>query len=318
MRFRAVLNKDGGTLRTMDLDAFCARAAEIFTQAGHAFDHRVVAGAEVAEALQAAADDQGVEAVIAGGGDGTISTAAGIAFASGKPLGVLPAGTMNLFARALGMPPDLDKAVEALARGQIEQIDIATANGRPFVHQFGVGIHARLVRIRDSMDYSSRLGKMFASLRAIAAAAVDPPRFEVELESPKGRVSRTASGIAVSNNPLDNGPIPVAERLDSGLLGVYVASSVSSRELLNLAVDVLVGRWRGNPAVSETEVPELVLYFPKRKRGSHAVLDGELIALDREVELRIHPRALAVVRPVSGGNGENAGEAEPNPHTHVH
>lgn len=303
MKIRALLNKDGGTLRTMDLDALCARGTAIFARAGHELDCRIIAGKAVEAELRKAAQDKSVDAVVAGGGDGTISAAAAMAFKSGKPLGVLPAGTMNLFARALKMPVDLDEALQAIAHGSVAQVDIATANGRPFVHQFGVGIHARLVRIRNDMVYGSRLGKMLASLRAIFASAVNPPRFEVELHTAKGDRLLTASGIAVSNNPLDDNPMPVAATLDEGRLGVYVAHSVTSRELLGLALDVLTGRWRANPVVSETEVRELVLRFPKRKRGSHAVVDGELIDLEQAVTLQIHPRALSVIMPTADGNG---------------
>lgn len=297
MKIRAILNKDGGTLRTMDLDALCAMATDLFAREGHELDCKIVAGKDVEKALKAAANDPSVEAVIAGGGDGTISAAAGIAFKSNKPLGVLPAGTMNLFARALGMPLELDRALAAIARGEVDRIDIATANGRPFVHQFGVGIHARLVRIRNGMVYRSRVGKMLASLRAILAAAVNPPRFEVELHTEKGDRTATATGVAISNNPLDDSPVPVAMTLNSGRLGVYVAHSVSTRELLNLALDVMSGRWRANPAVSETEVRDLILRFPKRKRGTHAVVDGELIDLEKAVDLQLHPLALPVIRP---------------------
>lgn len=297
MQFRAILNRDGGTLRTMDLDAFCAEAQAIFTQEGHALDCRVIGGDQVEEALATASKDDDVEVILAGGGDGTISAAAAAAFACGKPLGVLPAGTMNLFARALGMPLDLEGALTAIARGEVGHIDIATANGRPFVHQFGVGIHARLVRIRNGMAYNGRIGKMVASLRSIVASAIDPPRFTVELSAPDGAKTYMASGVAISNNPLDDGPIPVAARLDSGLLGVYVASSVTTQELLTLALDLFTGHWRENAMVSEAEVPELVLRFPKRRRGHQAVIDGELIVLDPVVTLKSHAGALAVIRP---------------------
>lgn len=298
MKVRAILNRDGGTLRTTDLDALCGRAVELFGRHGHQLECRIVAGSSVEAELDAAAADPAVDAVVAGGGDGTISAAAASAFRSGKPLGVLPAGTMNLFARALGMPLDLDAALVAIAAGAVSKVDIATANGRPFVHQFGVGIHARLVRIRNGMVYRSRVGKMLASLRAIFASAVNPPRFEVELHAEKGELRLTATGVAISNNPLDESPVPIAETLDSGVLGVYVAKSVTTNELLSLVLDVMTGRWRANPAVRETEVRDLVLRFPRRKRGTHAVVDGELIDLESEVTLEIHPGALSVIRPV--------------------
>lgn len=297
MRVAAIFNRDSGTLRTMDLDAFCAEAMAVFAEAGHELQCHVVGGGDVLATIEKFSADPTVEAIIAAGGDGTISSAAAIAHRSGKILGVLPAGTMNLFARALGVPPDIRKALHAVAKGNVGQVDLATANNRPFVHQFGVGIHARLVRIRNGMVYRSRVGKMLASLRAIAAAALNPPRFEVEFEDDSGRQKRIVSGIAVSNNPLDDGPVPVAQRLDSGRLGVYFATTVTTRELISLVIDVLVGRWRANPQVSELESASLILHFPRRKREVHAVIDGELIELERDVELTILPQALSVILP---------------------
>ncbi|KKB80246.1 hypothetical protein VW35_07500 [Devosia soli] len=297
MRIAAILNRESGTLRTMDIDSFCKEAVDIFAKAGHELTCKVVTGKDVLSTIEELADDDMFDAIIAAGGDGTISSAAAIAHERGKTLGLLPAGTMNLFARALGVPSDISKALHAVAQGRVGKIDLATANGRPFVHQFSVGIHARLVRIRDSMTYGSRLGKMFASLRAIAAAAVNPPRFEVEFEDGSGRHRRVVSGIAVSNNPLEDGPMPVAERLNTGQLGVYFADSVTTGELVRLVIDVFTGRWRANPQVTEIKTSGMVLQFPKRKGDARAVIDGELIELDRRVELKILPQALSMILP---------------------
>ncbi|SEQ08060.1 Diacylglycerol kinase family enzyme [Devosia sp. YR412] len=296
MRFIAVLNRDGGTLRTMDLDAFCRTAQEVFERHGHALECRIVDGSDVETALRKAASADGVDAVLAGGGDGTISAAAGIAFETGRPLGVLPAGTMNLFARALKMPLGLPEALEAIADGAVVAVDIATANDRTFVHQFSVGIHARLVRIRENMTYSSRVGKMLASLRAIGAAAMNPPQFEAELHTSKGVEKRRVSGIAISNNPLGDRQI-YADGPHSGILGVYIAAPLTTMALFKLAVDVFLGTWRDSPMVSEKEVEEVTLHFPVRKRGAQAVIDGELINLDRSVTLKVHPGALKLVLP---------------------
>jgi diacylglycerol kinase family enzyme len=194
LRIIAVLNRDGGTLRTMDLTAFSATAVATFARHGHELECQIVSGREVDAALRKAATSKGVDAVMAGGGDGTISTAAGIAYETGMPLAVLPVGTMNLFARALKVPLVLEEALEAIAGGEVGAVDIATANDRAFVHQFGVGVHARLVRIRENLTYGSRYGKMLASLRAIAAAASAAVRRRV----PYRRRCRDAAGIGHS------------------------------------------------------------------------------------------------------------------------
>ncbi|WP_407815538.1 diacylglycerol kinase family protein, partial [Staphylococcus aureus] len=65
--------------------------------------------------MERAAEEPGIEGIIAGGGDGTISAAAGIAWKQGIALGIVPAGTMNLFARSLKLPLDIRQALETLA-----------------------------------------------------------------------------------------------------------------------------------------------------------------------------------------------------------
>lgn len=297
MHIVAILNRDGGTLRTMDLDAFCVQARQIFVGHGHELDCRIVAGKAVEAELRRVADTKGVDVMLAAGGDGTISTAAGIAFETGMVLAVLPAGTMNLFARALQLPLDLTAAMEAIATGEIGTVDIATANDRAFVHQFGVGVHARLVRIRERMTYRSRIGKMLASLRAIGSAAMRPPEFAAEIQTKNGHEQMRVSGIAVSNNPLGDGHIPHADRLDAGLLGVYMAAPMSTWALIKLAIDVLMGNWRASPSVTEQEVAQVTLNFPRRKRDAYAVIDGELIKLAPSVALKVHPGALKVLLP---------------------
>ena len=297
MHIVAVLNRDGGTLRTMDLSALCAEAVAIFERHGHRLECRVVAGSDIEAQLRTAASSEDVDAVLAGGGDGTISAAAGICYEAGMPLAVLPAGTMNLFARALKVPLELTDALEALAGGTLGSVDVATANDRLFVHQFGVGFHARLVRMREEMSYHSRVGKLLASLRAIAGAVVRPPVFEAELYRAAGVDKRRVSGIAVSNNPVGDGHVPHADSLDAGVLGVYVAAPLSSSELATLATSLMLGTWRSNKMVSEREVKALTLHFPKRKRGAQAVIDGELVELEARVELTIRPGGLRVIHP---------------------
>ena len=297
MHYLAILNRDGGTLRTMDLEEFCQDSRRIFEDNGHEFSCRIVPGKEIVEALEEAASSSEVDALIAGGGDGTVSTAAAIAFKNQMPLAVLPAGTMNLFARSLKLPLDHYEALEAIAEGDLDAVDIATANDRTFVHQFSVGIHARLVRVRETFPYRSRIGKIMASFRAISSAVIEPPEFEVELKTPEGTQSRRTVGLSVSNNPFGTGHIPHADELHAGVLGVYVASTMGTRELIRLGVDVMRGTWNGNPMVSEARVSQVVLRFPKRKKNAYAVIDGELVALEREVEVQLHPKALKVIVP---------------------
>src|SRR5262245_20194101 len=98
MRFTAVLNRDGGILRTTDLTAFAERMRATLERHHHRLDVEIVGAAAIEAALTRAAASRS-DVVIAGGGDGTVSAAAAALMRKRKALAVLPAGTMNLFAR---------------------------------------------------------------------------------------------------------------------------------------------------------------------------------------------------------------------------
>ena len=136
MRTTLILNQDGGTIRGMDAREFGDMAAAKLSGNGGEATVRLVSGSELVDALKDAAADEDTDTIVAGGGDGTISAAAAACFHSGKTLGVIPLGTMNLYARSLGLPLDPQAAIEALATARQQPLDIATANGRPFIHQF--------------------------------------------------------------------------------------------------------------------------------------------------------------------------------------
>ncbi|MBW8300481.1 MAG: diacylglycerol kinase family lipid kinase [Hydrogenophaga sp.] len=299
MKLKAVFNRDGGTFKTTDMEAYCARAEEIFRAAGHDISFSVVAGRDVVEQLEAAAREEGIDALIAGGGDGTVSAAAGIAWKAGMPLGVVPAGTMNLFARSLKLPLDIYAVLETLAAGRVQAVDIATVNDRPFIHQFSAGLHARLVRMRNAMNFASRLGKMRASTRAAFGVMLRPSRFEVifDIDHDGRNEHRVVSAISVSNNPFGENPLFFADNLTTGKLGVYLADSLKPIGVAKLAFDILRGRLKDNEAVSATTAEVVRLHFPKRRHGALCVIDGELVRMPRNVEIRLHPAELKVLAP---------------------
>ena len=208
MHFIAVLNRAGGTLRTMDLDQFCARLRDRLGEAGHTVAICQVEGKELLAPREPAVADRKADVILAGGGDGTISAAAGIVMGTDKALAILPAGTMNLFARSLGIPLDLDSAVAAFATGSIRKVDVASANGRPFVHQYSVGLHAKMVKMRDQMNFSSRLGKIRASVRAAFSTIWRPPSLRVRIEVDGTEMLVRTPGIGVTNNLFGEGHLP--------------------------------------------------------------------------------------------------------------
>jgi diacylglycerol kinase family enzyme len=295
MNLIAVFNRDGGTFKTTDMGAYCATATKTFKEAGHEIECHVVAGDEVVETMEKAAQKAGVEGLIAGGGDGTISAASSIAWKSGIALGIVPAGTMNLFARSLKIPLDIWEALDVFARSTPRDVDIASANGRPFVHQFSAGLHARMVRYRNSMSYASRVGKIRASTRAAFGVMLNPPVFEVEFKAEGKTGYRKVSAISVSNNEFGSDALMYAEDVTRGHLGFYIADPLSPPGVAKLALDILRGRLKDNEAVTAMTVTELELHFPRHHKDVRCVIDGELLPMDRDILLKIHAGELKVL-----------------------
>lgn len=295
MKLVAIFNRDGGTFRTTDLEAYCAHAEQVFRDAGHEIECRLVHGKDIVQEMERTADDKGIDGLIAGGGDGTISAAAGICWKHGIALGVVPAGTMNLFARSLKIPLDIWQALDTLAQGHVVDVDIASANGRPFVHQFSAGLHSRMVRYRDRMEFASRLGKMRASARAALGVILNPPVFKVEFTVDGKTHRHKACAISASNNEFGQSALLVADDVTGGHLGFYVADALTPSGVVRLAIDIMRGKLKENAAVTAMKVTDVELHFPKRRHDVRCVMDGELLPMDPDVTLKIHAGELKVI-----------------------
>jgi diacylglycerol kinase family enzyme len=295
MKLIGLFNQDGGTFRTTDMAAYQSHAEQVFRVAGHAFECRVVSGREIVPAMERAARRDDIDGIIAGGGDGTISAAASVAWKNKIALGVVPAGTMNLFARSLRLPLDIWQVLDVLANGEVDSVDIGSANGRPFIHQYSAGMHARLVRYRNSFTYRSRIGKMSASTRAALGVVFNPPEFDVVFELAGKRERRHVSAISVSNNPFGQNALLYADDLTTGTLGFYLAKPMRPLGVARLAFDMLRGKFRDNVDVMVMHTETLHLHFPRISSKANCVIDGELLPLERDVALKLHPGELKVM-----------------------
>lgn len=306
MRFAAVLNQDGGTLRNTNLEAFSDQVRTILEAAGHSVDIEIVKGSDVEPALQKATRRRNVDVVLAGGGDGTISTAAALLMGSRKALAILPAGTMNLFARSLGVPQTLDAAVKGFSDGEVISVDIATANGRPFIHQFSIGMHARMVQLRDRMEFGSRWGKISASARAAWATINNPPAMNITMSIGEAEVESRVTGIGITNNLFGEGHLPYADNPAGGVLGIYVTVARQRGELLKFLFNVARGKWRDNEHVEIHQGDKAVLKIKSGGRKFPSVIDGELVRLETETVFQLHPGALNVLVPRAASQAKAA------------
>lgn len=249
MNLRLVLNRNAGTLRDLNPDQVAEELAEIFRSRGHTVSTEVHGGRAAIGPFARICRDKACDAIVVGGGDGTVSAAASAAAASGIALGILPLGTMNLFARSLRLPLEMKAAAEALASGATGRVDIGEVNGRLFIHHVTLGLHPRMIRVRDKLSYGSRWGKIMAGSQAWWTVLRRPPRLNVRMLADGETIERRTAIILVSNNPLGEGHLPYPDDLRQGKLGLYFSTSRRWQDLIALGARMTLGE------VSQKQLP---------------------------------------------------------------
>ena len=168
--------------------------------------------ADEAHELSAEFAAAGEPVVIAAGGDGTLNAVVKGLAGSSTALGVLPTGTMNVFARELGIPYDhLERAFEVILEGNVKEVDLFEANGTPFVQMAGFGFDAAVIE-ETTWESKKVLGPLAYLLSAVKVLGESPPKMVVETGD--GRREEGAVVLA-GNGSLYGGQIKLFHRADN-------------------------------------------------------------------------------------------------------
>ena len=252
---------------------------------------RVTTAAGDAKALASKALDEEFEAIIAAGGDGTVNEVANGVAGSDVRFGILPVGTMNVFASELGIPNNLTAAWKVIEEGFLRQLDLPVANNSHFVQLAGVGLDAEVVRLTTPESKKS-LGPMSYLLTLAQVAAVRPPTVFLD---PVDSHRREGSFILVGNGRLYGGPFVLFKnaRPDDGLLDVLVFKNQSHWDVVRYFQAVAFG--------SHTDLPD-VEYFQTKAMTVHSSgpvpveLDGELADV-LPCTFGFYPKKFTVIAP---------------------
>ncbi len=246
-----------------------------------------------AEALARHAAQEGFEKIVAAGGDGTINEVVNGLAGSNAALGLLPIGTMNVFATELGLPAhDLALCWQIIQGEHTRLVDLPSANGKFFVQLAGVGLDAQVVK-ETSLTLKRSFGPLSYLISAAQIAARQPPR--LFLESENSPIDE-GSFVLVGNGRLYGGPFPFFKQaiIDDGLFDVVVFKQLGYLEIIKYLQDVVFS--------SEIRVPEIEYFQTRRLRVTSdsevpVELDGELVG-NCPVEFQLRERMLSVLTPV--------------------
>jgi diacylglycerol kinase (ATP) len=249
-------------------------------------------GQEAVDLAKKFADD-GEPVVIAAGGDGTLNAVISGLAGSRTALGVMPAGTMNVFARELGIPSNsLPKAFEVIEKGLIREVDLFSANGAPFVQMAGVGFDAKVIE-ETTWESKKMLGPLAYLLAAVKVLGEKPPR--VDVVSVEGR-KETGVAVLCGNGSLYGGQFRLFRKANNtdSMLDVIVFKESGYRFVL----DSLSGIARGGIDLTASTV-----YFQsagitvKSDREVPVEIDGEWLGRFQEVEFKETSSRLRVLAP---------------------
>lgn len=286
-----IINATAGSASGQEL---ASEISAIFERNGMQARIEVVNGKQISATARTLRDER-YDLIVAAGGDGTVSSVAAQIAGYDVALGVLPLGTLNHFARDLGIPLNIEEAAAAICSGEVRAIDVASVNERIFINNSSLGLYADQVRLRQV--WRKRIGRwpalIFASIVTLARF-----RFLRVTANFNGKsVSRRCPLALISNDEykLEPGNLTERKQLDGGVLGIYLLRDEGRAGLLRIMLHSFVHKLE-EAASFENDTAAEVIITMKQKR-IHVALDGEVCKLNSPLRYCSMPGSLRVVTP---------------------
>ena len=243
------------------------------------------------------ARDESAETVfVAAGGDGTVNAVASAIAGTPRKMGILPMGTLNHFARDLGLPMALDASISVVTAGCMRTVDAAEVNGAVFVNNSSIGVYPMMVVDRERMKKSG-LNKWASLVWASAKSFVRFRCLTITLQVDGETLRCRTPLLFVGNNEyvLEGTELGARKRLESGKLAVYLMPGAHRSTILRMVFAALLGRLKSIPEYQEFHVEQFTVTTGKRRL--RVSLDGEVRRMNGPLEYRIRPRSLTVCVP---------------------
>jgi diacylglycerol kinase family enzyme len=256
---------------------------------------RTIPDGTLPERLRQAMDE--ADAVIVAGGDGTVACAAAALGGTGIPLGILPAGTMNLLAKDLRLPiAGLNQAADIILAGQTRDIDIGMAGGQVFLCACMMGAPARMGRHRERARLSKSWRQWLRIGRAAAKIMMRPRSLRLTLTVDGTATRVKTSSLTITLNPMEDvhGRLFARTHLDGGKLCAYIVKRPGVTALLRVFVRLALGR-PTDPALLVLEGTRIDI--DSASAALRVLVDGEERLLRTPLTFTVRPGALRVFAP---------------------
>jgi diacylglycerol kinase family enzyme len=248
--------------------------------------------AEVKKAL-----NKGSEIIAVSGGDGSISSAAGVLINSDVPLAVIPSGTLNHFAKDTGTPLDIEEAVKNINEGKIIKVDMGEVNGKYFINNSSVGLYPKIVKHRDREIKKEGSGKWTAMGRAIINVFKKMPMIDVRIKSDFTKIICSTPFVFIGNNEYytDLFNAGARENLTGGKLSLFYPTWTGRFTLLRFAFLALIDKLKDQKDFHMIDTEEIKI--ETKYKELEVAVDGEVFHMKTPLYYKIHPRALNIIIP---------------------
>ncbi len=293
------------------------KRARIFINASSGFDEKQDAGLKLQQALNESglkidieyvekgvnlsekareAVIDGYDAIVAGGGDGTLSATAAGLVGTETTFGVLPVGTLNHFARDLGVPLDLEAAARVIAAGHVAHVDVGEVNGKTFLNNAVIGLYPIYRAVRADLErrgWPAKLALVWGWLTTLRKM----PFFRLQFFVDGREVTRKTPYVLIGNNEhaMEGWQLGSRSTLNSGQLWVYVLRPQSHWAFAGMALKLILGLFRRHQYIDIFQASEV--YVDTRSRRLSVSLDGEIHIMQTPLRLRSLPSSLRVFVP---------------------
>jgi diacylglycerol kinase (ATP) len=254
-----------------------------------------------------AALKDGAELVVVWGGDGMVQRSIDVLAGTGVPLAIVPAGTANLFASSIGVPPDIPEAVAIGLSGHERRLDVGKVNGERFAVMAGAGLDAKMIQDADG-GLKDRFGRIAYVWTASKHLRGDPFKARIEVNGDLwyrgnascillGNVGSLFAGVEVFENA----------HPDDGLLELGVTNAEGLGEWARTMAHTVIGSATKSPFVQATKVERVVVELDRKVPYE---LDGGERGTAKRLKVKIEPQAITLRVPAGETNGASPNERE--------
>jgi len=241
--------------------------------------------------------------VVAAGGDGTVSTVAAAVASAGKTLAIIPTGTLNHFARDLGIPTEVEAAVAVISAGREHRVDIGVINDHVFINNVSIGNYPRMVHEREAIERRGHTRTMSTTI-AVAKTWWHLRKLTVALDIDGRQEIRRSPFFIVGNGSYSLSGLSLGKRdqIADGTLSLYIAPAMGRIGVLSLPFRALAGTLERLEQFETHHATTITATLRQRRIG--VAIDGELHELDTPLTLNVRRKALKVLVPFDSAQGK--------------